>query len=157
MKKKIIANILEYHSIDLFSDDEKKLITDAKKSVINAYAPYSNFKVGAAVLLRDGNTIGGNNQENAAYPTGICAEQVALFYANANFPDSAVITIVITALKNKKFVPVSPCGKCRQVMIEIEERYKTLIKIILYGEDKIYVIESAKSLLPFHFGKENLA
>lgn len=132
---------------------ELKLIDAAKKAVFNAYAPYSKFQVGAAVLLENGEIITGSNQENAAYPSGTCAERVALFYANSQYPDQAVTAIAIAAYTHGKYVhaPITPCGSCRQVMLEIELRHQKPMAIYLYGESDIFLIDSVKSLLPFHF------
>ncbi len=123
-----------------------------------AYAPYSGFKVGAAVLLSNGIIVKGNNQENAAYPSGLCAERVALFSANANYPDAHVEAIAICVVKNNQItpLPVSPCGSCRQVMLETEYRYGTPIKIILLGANQINVLQSAHDLLPLCFTPKEL-
>lgn len=134
------------------------LIKEAKKQAMNAYAVYSNFRVGAAVLLENGKIIGGNNQENAAYPSGLCAERTAVFYANSQFPNAAVKIIAIAAYSNGEYLkePITPCGGCRQVLLETENRYEKDIKVILYGTDKTYVIDNVKQLLPLSFGKEKL-
>jgi cytidine deaminase len=121
----------------------------------HAYAPYSKFKVGAAVLLEDGTVITGNNQENIAYPSGLCAERVALFAAGANNADKQVRSIAITAegdlLKDSEIV--SPCGGCRQVMLETERRQKSPCRIILVGQNgNALVFNSAEDLLPLAFG-----
>lgn len=136
----------------------KTLIEEAKKQTKNAYAPYSHFQVGAAVLLANEEIISGNNQENSAYPSGLCAERTAMFYANAQHPDTAVEAIAIAAFKNDRFIahPITPCGSCRQVLLETETRFNKDIKVILYGEKKIYIIANAKHLLPLSFGKELL-
>jgi cytidine deaminase len=119
-----------------------------------AYAPYSGFQVGAAVLLENGQTFEGNNQENVAYPVGICAERVALFSANASCPDIAVEAIAISAMKNSELEDIiSPCGACRQVLLEAENRYKKPIKIFLCGKQETVIISSAKDLLPLAFGR----
>lgn len=136
----------------------KKLITEAKSATKSAYAPYSGFHVGAAILLSNGEIVSGNNQENAAYPSGLCAERVTVFHANAQYPDVPVEAIAIAACHNEEFTtnPCSPCGGCRQVLLETESRFKHPMKVILYGESKIYELESAKTLLPVGFGKESL-
>lgn len=134
------------------------LIEEAKKQVMNAYAVYSNFRVGAALLLENGKIIGGSNQENAAYPSGLCAERTAVFYANSQFPDIAVKVIAIAAYSNGEYLkePITPCGACRQVLLETESRYGKDIKVVLYGTDRTYVIDNVKQLLPLSFGKERL-
>ena len=151
--KEIKISINEYNSIDELNNEDKVLINSAKLAADRAYSPYSKFSVGAAVLLANGEIIQGNNQENAAYPSGLCAERVALFYANSKYPDVAVKAIAITAKKNNKFnsSPVPPCGSCRQVMLETETRFKTPIKIILFGENKIQIINKVSDLLPLDF------
>lgn len=122
-----------------------------------AYAPYSNFQVGAVVILEDDTIVTGNNQENAAYPSGLCAERVALFSAGAHFPGKTVKTIVIVAIKDGVIQDkISPCGACRQVLLESEMRYNYPIQIILCGKEEVRFIRSAKSLLPLSFDADNL-
>ncbi|MCL1938878.1 MAG: cytidine deaminase [Candidatus Azobacteroides sp.] len=132
---------------------EKNLIDVAKEATERAYAPYSGIKVGAAVLLANNEIISGNNQENAAYPSGLCAERTALFYANARFPDVAVDTIAVAACVKGDFTnePITPCGGCRQVILEAQIRYNHPIQIILYGKKKIYFVEKITDLLPLCF------
>ena len=134
-------------------EDVKNLIDAAKLACKSAYAPYSSFRVGAAVLLADGRVVTGNNQENVAYPSGICAERTALFYANAQYPEVAPTMIVIAAHTCDGFVKraISPCGSCRQVLSEAERRYNHPIRVVLYGEDEVLVIDSASTLLPLAF------
>ncbi len=157
-KKQLIIDILEYENANELSREDKTLFDKAKEITNNAYAPYSNFKVGAAVLLENGEIITGSNQENAAYPSGLCAERVALFWANSQYPDVAVKAIAVIAQKNNKFVekPIAPCGACRQVILETESRFKKNIKIILASSDKISVFDNAHSLLPINFDKDAL-
>jgi cytidine deaminase len=158
IQKEYIVNITEYNSADELHLDEQELIQSAKKAAKDAYAPYSNFKVGASVVLQNGEIISGNNQENAAYPSGLCAERVAVFYANSKYPNVAITKIAICAenengmLKN----PISPCGSCRQVLLETEIRFGLPIKLILFGTEKIITINTISQLLPLHFKKENL-
>lgn len=151
--KEIKIKIVEYNSIKELNQEDKALINSAKIATDTAYSPYSNFSVGAAVLLENGEIITGNNQENAAYPSGLCAERVALFYANSKFPNIAVKSIAIVAKNNNKFnsIPVPPCGACRQVMLETEMRFKKPIKVILFGEKKIQIINKVTDLLPLDF------
>ena len=138
--------------------DEERLWIDAAVASSNqAYAPYSEFNVGAAVILNNGQIVTGNNQENAAYPSGMCAERVALFYAGAQYSDIPVKAIVIVATKNDVIQQqISPCGACRQVLLETEKRYKQPIRILLYGNEVVYAIDSAESLLPLSFSADNL-
>ena len=140
---------------------EYDLLQEAKKATDRAYAPYSNFNVGAAILLDDDTIVTGTNQENAAYPSGLCAERVAIFAASANYPDKEIKMVAVAAKKHSsprgksestQFLPAAPCGACRQVMLEYEIKQGTSIKIIIGGEKcKIYISESVKILLPFHF------
>jgi cytidine deaminase len=134
------------------------LIQKARKAAGGAYAPYSKFRVGAAVLLENGEIVIGNNQENAAYPSGLCAERVALFYANASHPGVAVKAIAISAIDENGEVheSVTPCGSCRQVMLESEYKFGKPIKIILDGAKKILVVEGVESLLPLSFKPDSL-
>ncbi len=157
-KKEIITTIFEYNSIKELSNDDILLIEKAKEAAKNSYSPYSTFKVGAAVLLENNEIIQGSNQENAAYPSGLCAERVALFYANSKFPEIKVKTIAIIAIINNKFIdePVPPCGSCRQVMLETEIRFNSPIKVILAGNKKIQIIENIKQLLPLDFSNSDI-
>ena len=159
MKKiEIITPLIEYDSIKELSTEDQNLIIKAQEAVKNAYAPYSKFHVSAAVLLENNEIITGTNQENAAYPSGLCAERVAVFYANSKYPNVAIKTIAVTIFANHDFVdnPGSPCGACRQVLIESENRFKKPIKVILAGKKKIQVLESVKSLMPLHFDEHLL-
>jgi cytidine deaminase len=153
---KIIVH--EFENRGELPEDDQKLLTEAREITALAYAPYSGFHVGAAVLLSNGMIIKGNNQENAAYPSGLCAERVALFYANANYPDSAVKAIAISAAKNGVLVSqaVKPCGSCRQALAETEVRFDAPIRIILDGQDSIIVLQGMESLLPLSFSKKAL-
>ena len=149
---------VEFNKIEELTETDKNLILEARASSYLAYAPYSGFYVGAAVLLSNGLVIKGNNQENADFTDGLCAERVALFYAQANYPDIPVIAIAISAKKkNGEIVKLSqPCGSCRQVLIEAEVRFKQQISLILDGNDKIMIFENAESLLPFAFKPDSL-
>lgn len=153
----LLTKVRVYSLIEC-SNEKKDLIEKAKNSSNSAYAPYSGFHVGAAVLLEDGTIVTGSNQENAAYPSGLCAERTALFYANAHYPDLAVKSIAIAAKTKGNFTKdiCAPCGSCRQVLVEVENRYNTPIQIIMYGENHIYEVDSIRDLLPFCFGKDSL-
>lgn len=153
----IVTNIVVCDYKEL-NEEQKKLVDAAKESCLRAYAPYSQFNVGAAALLDNGVTVTGSNQENAAYPSGICAERTTLFYTGAQYPDNAVTKLAIAAYKGNAYTktPTAPCGACRQVILETEHRYNTPIEIILYGEEKTYIITSIESLLPLCFGKTDL-
>ena len=134
------------------------LIAEAKNQTERAYAVYSHFQVGSALLLDNGMMVTGNNQENSAYPSGLCAERTAIFYANSQYPDSGVSMMPIAAFSNGKFLsePITPCGACRQVLLETENRYGKDIEIILYGTEKTYILENVKQLLPLSFTKGSL-
>ena len=141
------------------SEQDRLLLEAARISTERAYAPYSKFKVGAAVLLANGDVIQGNNQENAAYPSGLCAERVALFYASSLFPNMEIESMAITAHSEDVAIdyPVAPCGSCRQVMTEYESKQKKDIRVILQGEKgDIYIIKCVRDLLPFAFTQEDL-
>jgi cytidine deaminase len=154
MKNFIVVDHLE----DL--DSESKYLTHkAKDAATHAYAPYSKFLVGAAVLLDDGTIVTGTNQENAAYPSGMCAERVALFAAVAQHPDKTISKIAVVAKRKgaKEVLPATSCGPCRQVMLEFEQRQDKPIEIIMQNMDHHWVkAPSAESLLPFCFTKASL-
>ncbi|MBO5404707.1 MAG: cytidine deaminase [Paludibacteraceae bacterium] len=136
----------------------RELVETAKAKTQDAYCPYSHYHVGAAALLSDDQVITGSNQENAAYPSGLCAERTTLFAANANNPHTPVEALAIACYTNGHFTKdaASPCGACRQVMLETEHRFGKDMKVILYGEDNCYVFERAADLLPLNFVAENL-
>lgn len=150
--------VYEFQAIDELPVNDRMLLREARRITQFAYAPYSGFHVGAAVLLSNGKIITGNNQENSAYPSGLCAERVALFYANANYPDSEVKAIAISAAKNGILAndAVKPCGSCRQALAETEVRFESPIRIILDGQDSIMVLDSVESLLPLSFSNKAL-
>ena len=157
-QKKLTISFTEYNSESELPESIKNLIINAKKTALNAYAPYSKFIVGAAVLLANGKIITGNNQENSAYPSGLCAERVALFYANAQYPKVAVEAIAIVAFQNKKEVlnPIYPCGACRQVILESQSKQQTPIKLFFAGQNCIHSVDDASNLLPLKFDKDSL-
>jgi cytidine deaminase len=155
MNKNITIAYQDFEDYKLLEKCDVDLVEMAYGISEKAYAPYSEFKVGAAVLLANGEIVLGNNQENIAYPSGLCAERVALFYAGANFPDQAVKTIAIVAkgdlLPFEKVL--SPCGGCRQVMLETEIRQQVAYRVILVSQNKrTIVFDSSMDLLPFAFG-----
>ena len=137
---------------------EQALVQKAIDATNNSYARYSNFHVGAACLLENGNVVIGANQENAAFPSGLCAERTAIFAAQANHPDQPITTLAIAARNVNGLLksPIPPCGACRQVVLEIEDRYQRPVRILLYGTEGIYVFESIKDLLPFSFVDANM-
>ncbi len=133
---------------------EKSLLDAARKATYRSYSPYSGFSVGAAVLLDDGTIVEGSNQENSSYPQGICAERTAIFYAGSRYPDKKILALCIAARGTDgsfTTLPVTPCGGCRQALLESECRQKSPIKVVLYGIDEIYIISSAQQLLPLAF------
>ena len=155
MEKKIVIDYKEFSDVSFFNEIEKELVLKAQLIAKKAYSPYSKFNVGAVVLLENGQVVEGNNQENAAYPSGICAERVALFYAGSNFPEVSVKILVVVSegdlLVENQFV--TPCGACRQVMLESEKRQKEPLKVILTSQSgRILVFNSALDLLPLSFG-----
>lgn len=158
-KLSIVTEFEVYNSAADLSKKEAELLLEAQKMVKSAYAPYSEFHVGAAVLLENGKIVTGNNQENAAYPSSLCAERVAMFYAGAQYPNVAVKAIAIS-VKSKNVVikePLSPCGGCRQVIAEYENKFEKPIRIIMSGEKgQIYIAKSIESLLPLMFTKKYL-
>lgn len=158
MKELNIPAKITVCSYDELSNIEKNLIDLAKKASNKSYAPYSKFQVGAAVLLENGEIITGNNQENAAYPSGLCAERVTLFFANANFPDVPVKIIALAAQAGGDFTEsqVAPCGACRQVILETENRFDTPIRLLMYGKEGVYIVNSIKDILPLHFDKSSM-
>jgi len=153
------VRILEYENQEELPAADRELLKAAKQAISQAYAPYSAYQVGAAVLLDNGLIITGNNQENAAYPSGLCAERGALFYASSQYPDVPVKAIAITARARDFRVesPVAPCGACRQVLAETESRFNNNIRLIMTGDNgKIHVAEGIGNLLPFMFQAEGL-
>lgn len=140
------------------TDDQKNVVEAAKKATSGSYAPYSHFNVGAGVLLDNGEIVMGSNQENAAYPSGICAERTALFYAGAAYPEAKVRKIAIIARHNGHFTSkvCSPCGACRQVMLESQHRAGSPIEVLLCSNDQIYVFDSVDALLPLGFDYSDL-
>ncbi|MDA3954982.1 MAG: cytidine deaminase [Bacteroidales bacterium] len=158
IKREIKSVLVDYNSPAELNEDMQNLMQKAKEAAEKAYAPYSNFKVGAAVLLENNEIIEGSNQENAAYPSGLCAERVAIFYANSQYPNIKIKAIAITASTKDGFVedPIPPCGSCLQVMLESEQRANKPIKVLLYGTNKITIAEDIKQFLPVYFNKDML-
>ncbi|MCQ2344759.1 MAG: cytidine deaminase [Paludibacteraceae bacterium] len=145
----------EYYSLSFseLNSLQQKLVEAAKVATSHSYSPYSHFSVGAAVLLDNGIIVSGSNQENIAYPSGLCAERTAMFSANSQYPESAPIAIAIAAYTNGAFVekPITPCGACRQVLIESEQRFNHPIELMLYGEKQILLVKNVSSLMPLSF------
>ena len=158
--KKIDLNIFlyEYNAQELDKFDIQ-LLEKAKQACNTAYAPYSNFHVGAALLLDNRKIILGSNQENAAYPSGLCAERTAIFAAGSNHPEQKIMAIAVVASKQSTqgFVPVAPCGACRQAILEYEVKQEAPIRLIMQGKsNKIYISPSVSNLLPVQFSIHQL-
>ena len=154
MKELKIKSVIQVAQMDELTATERELIEQAIEATSRSYAPYSHFHVGAAILLKNGVTFMGCNQENAAFPAGICAERSAIFAAGAQYPDQPVMMLAITARdKNNELIeePASPCGTCRQVLIETETRFHQPVRILLYGRKHVYVIDSIQQLMPLSF------
>lgn len=153
MKDLAITSVIKVYEYDELNDADRALLNDAIEATQRSYAPYSHFSVGAAARLANGVVITGTNQENAAYPSGLCAERTTIFYANSQYPDQAVMTLAIAARTEKDLIdtPIPPCGACRQVILETERRHKQPIRILLYGKKCIYEVESIEQLLPLSF------
>ena len=143
-------------SLEELTPKERELAEAAKSVAQDAYAPYSHFCVGAALRLEDGTIVTGSNQENAAYPSGICAERTALFFAGSRYPDTAVEDIAIIALQGGEVQEsISPCGACRQVMAEVADRFHPF-RVLLVGRDAVTILEDNRDLLPLTFDSSSL-
>lgn len=158
MKELILKTKVTACTLEEMNASMRELVEKAKTMTQHAYCPYSHYHVGAAALLADGQIITGNNQENAAYPSGLCAERTTLFAANANNPQTPVLALAVACFTNGQFTKeaASPCGACRQVMVETEHRYKQPMQIILYGEEMCYIFDKASDLLPLNFDADSL-
>lgn len=155
----VTTSFTAYNAITELPQDVQELMAKAVETRKNAYAPYSKFRVGAALLLDNGKTVIGSNQENAAYPSGLCAERVAVFHAGAAYPDSKILKLAISAAADEKIVsePIPPCGSCRQAIAEYEFRQDMPIEIYFMGQEgKILKSDSLKNLLPLVFDKNFL-
>ena len=159
MQEKILKlNFTVAHLSELETKDQE-LIANAKEAFITAYAPYSGFLVGASVLLDNGEIVNGSNQENVAYPSGLCAERVAMFYAGAKFPNIKIKAIAVSVISKTFKVTdvISPCGACRQVMAEYEDKQAQPIKVILHSPtDDVLIADTVQDLLPFMFKSPHL-
>ena len=159
MQEKILKlNFTSAHLSELDAKDQE-LISNAKEAFITAYAPYSGFLVGASVLLENGEIVNGSNQENVAYPSGLCAERVAMFYAGAKFPEVKIKAIAVSVISKTFKVTdvISPCGACRQVMAEYEDKQAQPIKVILHSpNDDVLIADRVQDLLPFMFKSPHL-
>ncbi|MEF2642863.1 MAG: cytidine deaminase [Paramuribaculum sp.] len=141
-------------TFDELDESDRRLVQLAREATFRSYAPYSKFRVGAAILLDNGETVTGANQENVAYPSGTCAERTACYYAHATYPDARFKAIAIAARDtdgNFVATPTAPCGACRQALLEYEMLAGGDVRVILAGADEIYILPSVKSTLPFAF------
>lgn len=154
MKETQIIIPITVATYDELSATDRELVNRARQAAQRAYAPYSHFSVGAAILLSDGAIIEGSNQENAAFPSGLCAERTAAFYAHSSHPDAKFRSIAIAAIDTdgKEIAsPIAPCGACRQSLLEYEVLAGAPVKVMLIGRNEIFIIPSVKSLLPIAF------
>ena len=154
-----MKGIQTFEHIDDLDAESKYLVHKAKDAAHHAYAPYSKFHVGAAILLEDDTLVTGTNQENAAYPSGMCAERVALFAAAAQYPNKSIQKIAVVAKRKnaKELIPAPPCGSCRQVLLEFESNQNKPIQIVMQDGNHNWIIaSSASSLLPFSFTRQML-
>lgn len=158
MKEFHIDISIQFFALEELSEADRSLIEQAKMMTSTSYSPYSHFKVGAALLLEDGQVFTGSNQENAVFPVGLCAERTAFFAASANAPKVAPATIAIAACNAEGFLakPVTPCGSCRQALLEAETRFGRPIRVLLYGTEGVYVVPSMRALLPLTFDGSEL-
>ena len=152
LKKTINIEFSVFSELVEMAENDRILVNRAIEIAKLSYSPYSNFPVGAAVMLESGEIYAGNNQENIAFPSGTCAERTVLNYVHANFPDKKIDTIAITATNTTSDEPVTPCGFCRQVIVEIEHKQKSPLRVILHkigGET--YLFDSSSAILPLAF------
>ena len=155
----ILQTRINVCSYDELSGADKAVVDAARAATANSYAVYSNFSVGAAVRMANGAVVSGSNQENAAYPSGLCAERTTLFWANSQYPKEPVEVLAIAArsAQGELEFPITPCGACRQVMLETEKRFGNKMKIILYGTRQCYVIDDGvRALMPLSFDSDSL-
>lgn len=157
--REINIQIEEYNDASLLNESERALLKHAQDAIEGSYAPYSEFHVGAAILLENGEIIKGSNQENAAYPSGLCAERVAIFHAKSKYPELKVKAIAITASSDNFITksPITPCGACRQVIAETESRQNEKVRIVMKGQEGIVqVVNGIENLLPLMFKEDQL-
>lgn len=159
MKELHIDLKFQFCTLEELNDSDRSLIETACEMTSTSYSPYSRFQVGAALLLQDGQIFRGSNQENAVFPVGLCAERTAFFAASASAPDVPPICLAIAAQTKGAFTvhPVTPCGSCRQALLEAEMRFHQPIRVLLFGTEGVYVIPSVQSLLPLTFDGSELA
>lgn len=153
-----IKSEIRFCMYEEMDEEAQRLIDKAISATKNAYSPYSEFKVGAALRLDDGTELIGANQENAAFSVTMCAERSAIFNAQSNYPSLPITHIAIAAQNKQGLIsePVAPCGSCRQVILEMEQRYKRKIQIYLYGTKGVYILNSIKDILPLSFADDSM-
>ncbi|MDR0790657.1 MAG: cytidine deaminase [Bacteroidales bacterium] len=152
MKKQLTIEFEEFEALNELCEKDYELVMEARQALQSSYSPYSKFRVGSAVRFQDGEIVKGSNQENVAYPSGMCAERVALFAAGNDAKQRKIAAIAIAAMKDGCFVAAKPCGACLQTMLETEKRAKASLTILIaLGEDKFAKVEGVKNLMPFAF------
>lgn len=159
MEELEIKTHVRVYRYEELAEEDQRLVDEAREATRRSYAPYSNFHVGAAVRLADGTVVSGSNQENAASPSSLCAERTTLYYANSQYPDQAIDTLAIAARdEHGEFLrsPITPCGACRQVMLETEARSGKKMRILLYGTEHVYELRGVGSLLPLSFDASSM-
>lgn len=158
MEERTVKSVFTVYELQELPCDEQSLIKKAIEATRNSYSKYSHFSVGAALLLDNGEEIIGCNQENAAFSVTVCAERTALFSAGAQYPDNAVVKIAIAARNSNGLLadPITPCGTCRQALIETEQRFGKEVRILLYGTKHIYAMNGIKNLMPLSFNEDKL-
>lgn len=151
--KEIKISYIEYDSLEEMDAADRELAEAAIAMTGNSYSPYSHFSVGAAVRLDDGTIVKGSNQENAAYPSGLCAERTAMFWANANYPDKAMVSIAVAAAQNGQVCkePATPCAACRQVMVQYQRKGGVPMSVLIVGDGKIWKFHNVDDILPLAF------
>lgn len=158
MKEYDIRTHVDVFGKEELSHEDRELTEAAMKATENSYAPYSRFRVGAALRLEDGEIIVGSNQENAAYPIGCCAERTALFWCGANRPGAVITAIAIAAQTDGHFTqqPIAPCGMCRQALLEVECRQESPIRVLMYGKGGTHCVGNVKALVPITFTADSM-
>lgn len=154
MEELVLKSTIQVVKMEELSEQEQSLVDSAIEATSHSYAVYSHFHVGAAVLLGNGKTVMGCNQENVSYPAGICAERSAIYAAGAQYPDTPIETLAIAARNTEGNLleePISPCGICRQVIVETETRFHRPIRILMYGSKHIFIAQGIKALMPLSF------
>lgn len=149
MEKQFTFAYEHYASVEELSAEDRVLVEEAQKATQKAYAPYSRFQVGAAARLRSGRILHGSNSESEVFPAGLCAERSLLFYAQANYADDPIVALAIASDPSER--ECYPCGQCRQVLVDVERRQQSPIRVIMFGGGSASVVRSTELLLPFTF------